>query len=462
MELVRLIMLVALVAAVGLSLVNMIARKGKINLYEKVSLAYGLGFGAITLWMLLMSLLSIKFGVAAIFAPWIPVLVAGAFFYFRRTSPGTAPIKGVPPRGKPLSSLRIFERFLIGGIIFNVIYTFFRALIKPLESYDAVAIYAIKSKIFYLSNSVSRDFLTNIAAAFPHPDYPLNIPLAETLSYIAMGSLNDQLVKIIFPLFYVAILALLYYAIRRFASRAYALLFTFIAATPAQFSAFAANGYLEVPLAYYSSAGLILLFMWFDERREFSFLALSALLTAMAAWTKNEGLLYCAISLALLAWFLASSGEKRIKYNAWYLLFYLGIIVFINVPWIMVKKIYGFVNTDVGGISLAPTDILKQISKIPVVLYGYQREFFGPKKWNIFWPVVFIVLAVHIRKAFTGVNKYVTASILLAIAGYTFIYITGKVEVKFFVVSTWSRFLIHFFPVAVYWLARILKDDVKI
>ncbi|MDD5136000.1 MAG: hypothetical protein PHN63_01475, partial [Candidatus Omnitrophica bacterium] len=39
---------------------------------------------------------------------------------------------------------------LWAGIILEVFYAFFRALIRPIESYDAVAIYAIKSKIFYL------------------------------------------------------------------------------------------------------------------------------------------------------------------------------------------------------------------------------------------------------------------------------------------------------------------------
>lgn len=454
MELTRLLIFIAVTTAIGWSVTGFIMRPGRIFLPEKLSIAYGIGIGCVTLEMLILSLMKVRFSISAILAPWVPVLIAGMFFYKRNTAPG---IHLNPEK----STSKYLNIFLVSGIALEVFYTFFRALIKPLESYDAVAIYAIKSKIFYLSHSVSENFLASISRTFPHPDYPINIPLCETLSYIFMGNLNDQLVKLIFPIFYVAILVLVYYAIRRFASRTYSLIFTFILASPAQFNAFAANGYLEVPLAYYSSAGLIFLFMWFENRKEFSFLVISAVMTAMSAWTKNEGILYCAVSMILLAWFLMDNGRK-IKEIAAYFVFYTIVIAAINMPWFAVKKIYGLVNSDVGAISFAPKELLAQISKIPVILYGYQREFFGPKKWNIFWPVLFVIFAFYIKKAFSGVDKYITASILLAVAGYTFIYMTGKVEAKFFVTTTWSRFLIHFFPVAVYWLARMLKDDVKV
>ena len=144
----------------------------------------------------------------------------------------------------------MLDIFLVFGISFEVVYAFFRALVKPIEAYDAVAIYAIKSKIFYLAGAIPEEFFSRIAAIFPHPDYPLNIPLAQTLGYWSMGVLNDQLIKLIFPLFFVGILALLYFAVRRFAGRTYALVFAFLLASVPQFNAYAANAYLEVPLAF--------------------------------------------------------------------------------------------------------------------------------------------------------------------------------------------------------------------
>jgi hypothetical protein len=89
-------------------------------------------------------------------------------------------------------------------ISFEVLYVFFRTLIKPMESYDSIAIYALKSKIFYLEKIIPPDFFRNFASFVPHIEYPLLIPLAEAGLYTFLGSLNDLLVKMIFPLYYAA------------------------------------------------------------------------------------------------------------------------------------------------------------------------------------------------------------------------------------------------------------------
>ena len=97
-----------------------------------------------------------------------------------------------------------------------------------------------------------------------------------------LGRINEQLVKSVFPLYYVAALGILYFGIRRFSSRTYALVFTFILASISQFNNFATNGYMDLPLAYYYLAGTLFLFYWFRETDKTGFLYISAIMTALA------------------------------------------------------------------------------------------------------------------------------------------------------------------------------------
>jgi len=261
--------------------------------------------------------------------------------------------------------------------------------------------------------------------------------------------LNDQLVKVIYPLYFIAILVLLYCAIRRFASQTYALLFTFILASIPQFNAYAANAYLDLPLAFYCFAAALFLFKWFEDDRKARFLVISAVMAGLAGWTKNEGLLYCSVGILLIL----ISGKIR------GVVLYTVIIALILAPWIYIKKVYGLVNTDVGEIGLNPIGLLKQIGKLGPIFYEFQRQVFGPKKWNIFWIAALAAFILNFRKSVAGMQRYVTIFLALTVSGYILIYLISPIDITFFLKKTWSRFLVQFLPIAVYWLAAVLKED---
>ncbi|MBP7056586.1 MAG: glycosyltransferase family 39 protein [Candidatus Omnitrophica bacterium] len=444
------------VTFIGWNALRLIGRGNRgLCIAEEAALSYILGIGLISMEMLLFYFFGIPLRPVFILAPWIvPIAVNVAL----RNLVIIFPARGDSSRPKA----GIFRMLLMFGIAFETAYTFFRALIKPIESYDAVAIYAIKSKMFYMAGAITSDIFNAIKALYPHPDYPLNIPLAETFFYLCMGSLNDQIVKIIFPLFFVAVLVMIYFAVRRFASSTYALIFVFILASIPQFNAYAANAYHELPLACYYFASAVFLFRWFDNPGETWCLPLSALLVGLAGWTKNEGLLYCVVNMAVLGVFVGSNfrkiGNKSIIYAAVYPVIVLALLL----PWVVVKKTYGFVNSDVSLSCLNPQYVLSQLNRFGPIFYEFQKQFFGPKKWNLIWPAAAVIIAFNYKKAFSGVGKYMALSIALAVSGYILFYLISYVDVVYFLSKTWARFLLHFLPLVVYWLAFILKDEVKV
>ena len=455
MELLILIIDIAVLTTIGWNILYLINYKGyALYVPEWLSLSYGLGVGFVSLEMLVLYFFKLEFSPVGIITPWIALVFLNLVLSHKRGG-----IVAVGNDAGKKEKLGWLGMALVAGISFETFYAFFRALIKPIESYDAVAIYAIKSKIFYLAGAIREYFFTDLVKLFPHPDYPPNIPLAEAFIYLGLGNLNDQLVKVIFPLYFVAILAVLYYAVRRVATRTYALLSTFILASIPQFNAYAANAYLDLPLAFYCFVSLLFLMRWFGQTEKPQLLVVSSVMAALAAWTKNEGLMYCIVNFALLAIFLILNRKKISRKCFLYPVMYVAIILTILAPWLYLKYKYGIANSEIDLKNLSPIYLLGQVKKLGPVLYEFQKQFFGPKKWNILWPILAVAIAFNFKKAFSGIQKYLAMSIALTVCGYIVFYMISYVDVVFFVTKTWSRFLLHFLPIVVYWLALILKED---
>jgi len=458
LELLRLSTSIIIAVFIGWNVLYIISARYKdISFLERLFLSYGIGLGSVSMEMLLFHLLGLKFDLVAMLIPWTALVLINITIHFAPTRKSDT-VKMLKRKIR-WNALAVF---FVCGIAFEIGYAFLRALIRPMESYDAVAIYAIKSKIFYLAGSIPQNYFGNLSSFFPHPDYPLNIPLAETFVYLVMGNLNDELVKIIFPLYFTGILVLFYFAVRRFANARYALLFTFILATIPQFNNYAANAYVDLPLAYYYFASAIFLFRWLADRNRTGPLIISALMVALAGWTKNDGLMYCIINTCVILIFIMLNLKKITRKDIWRLLLYLSIIFLVSLPWSLAKGPAHIVNNEIDLKNLNPANLVKQFHKIVPIIYEYQKQFFGPKKWNIFWPAAFFIIIFNFRKALSGIGKYMALSISLAVLGYSLFYMISYVDVNFFLSKTWSRFLIHFLPVAVYWAAFTLKDDAAI
>jgi len=444
---------------IGFNILYLIfGRMDRFYLMEAVFVSYGIGLAAISLEMLIFYILGMKFNIPGMMIPWMLLFAVNIAAYFRTKKRFTFVRDNASEKRKG-GTLSLFLTF---GIVFEIFYAFFRALAKPIESYDAIAIYAIKSKIFYLAKVIPADFFSGIARAFPHPDYPLNIPLAEVFVYLSLGNLNDQLVKIIFPLYFVGILCVLYFAMRRFAGRTYALAFTFILASIPQFNAYAANAYLELPLAFYCLLSALFLFGYLENMKDTRALVMSAAMAALAAWTKNEGLMYCVINTFLVFFFTVAKRKDLTIKDIYRPFLYLAVILIVLSPWMFIKARYHISSDEINLANLNPAYLLKQVPKLGSIFYEFQKQFFGPKKWNILWPAVLFILIVNWKKVSSGVQKYAGISILLAISGYILFYMISYVDVAFFASKTWARFLLHFLPVVILWLAYMLKEDIDI
>lgn len=430
------------VVAVGWGMISVIFRKSaELFTAEKFALSYAVGLGLISVAMAALSAAGVRIEVYHIalmaIAGWTLSL------YFKGS------VIAGDPRRYPLSFI---EKFFILAIVFQIGYAFFRAMIMPIEAYDAVAIYGIKAKIFYLAGGVPQDFFSRMGSFVNHIEYPLLIPLAEDSIYIFFKGINDIASKAIFPMYYLSALIVLYSMIRRFAARKAALLFTFLLATVPQFYDYASNGYADLPLAFYFSAGLFYMFLWMRGKPG-SYLALSLLLSAMAVWTKSEGLALLGVNIFTAIFYAVVSGKVRARQAV----LYIAICVISAGLYLKLMHSLGIgINADFTG---ARPDIITALKRLPSILYEYQIHVFGPKKWNIIWILFILAFFTGLRKAFSGILKLPTLTILFVLAGYTAVYMVTPQNFSWHLSTTASRLFLHFLPVVVLWLALYYKED---
>ena len=164
------------------------------------------------------------------------------------------------------------------------------------------------------------------------------------------------------------------------------------------------------------------------------------------------------INIAVFLFYTLANITKSEKRRLLPFLLYTGVLAYAILAWAGFKEGRSLVNENFNLAMVNLGNLKAGLGKIPAILYEYQKQFFGFKKWNIVWILCVLVFLTGFKSAFSKNIKYVTAALLLFAAGYSAVYIFSAVDIKFFLHSTGSRFLLHILPVAVFWMALIVHD----
>ena len=423
--------------------------KAELFLLEKFALAYGLGLGLVTIAMAFLSFHRIPFTPQTILFGWTAFIMTAIGFYFSFRK------KYFPAPGEKRAQFSRMEKWMVGGMVFQTLYTFFRALLKPLEAYDAIAIYAIKAKIFYLAHTIPADFFVKFREIVPHIEYPLLVPLAETYFYTLIGKFDDAAVKIIFPLYYLALILVFYSVLKRFTRRKTALLFTFFLSTVPQLCDYATNGYADIVLTFYYTLSALYLFLWMKERTAL-YLGLSGIFAVLAIWTKTEGLMLAVINVCVLSMDMIYKKQWS-KAGVVYALFLSGLLI---CYWVLLNSLGLQVHSDVSLASLSERlQGMGFLRTVSTILYEYQIQFFGAKRWNVVWVIFFVLTIVHFKKLFAADVRILTWTVILLFLGYTSIYFFSTRELSWHLTKTASRFFLHFLPVVTFFSAILFAKE---
>jgi hypothetical protein len=189
----------------------------------------------------------------------------------------------------------------------------FLARVRPLQDWDAWSIWSRKAEMLFHTGHLSTDFFASSAYTFMHPDYPLLVPVFESIEYRAMGAVDTRAIHLQFWLLLMAfVLAIIYLGFRRGTLFEWLPLAVVVAITPAVVSQIF-TAYADIPTALFLAVGALLLGEWLS-RHDHKDLAVSVLFLAGAASTKNEGLVAAVIVLAVAAIVsLATAGRRDLR-----------------------------------------------------------------------------------------------------------------------------------------------------
>ncbi len=198
-----------LAAMLGLGYVLAASLVPGLTRLERTAAGFGLGALVITLWMLALSSLGLHFSLPLILLPLL-VLAAGLQFFntVREPRHPGADLPSPAPLAPP-APFGVWDWVFIGLLIALFLFVIPRAVMYPVWAWDAISTWGFKAKVFYLRGIV------DLGGFQAHNYYPDLVPLLCTYLYLWLGQVNDHLVKLVFPIWGGAFLALLFGMLRR-------------------------------------------------------------------------------------------------------------------------------------------------------------------------------------------------------------------------------------------------------
>ncbi|MDD2679261.1 MAG: glycosyltransferase family 39 protein [Candidatus Omnitrophica bacterium] len=386
--------------------------KKELPIGEILCLAFGMGVGFVGLEAFLLALLKYPLSLGYLLSFQIAFLAFAAlklkenFFCYRATSWHRQRLS--------FSPLAIF---LLAIIIWEIAYVFLKSSSLPFNAWDAWASWGFKAKIFFHE----RTFSVYSCVGFPgfaHPDYPVLMPFVETYIYFFLGQVHEPLIKLFCSFFYAATIALFYYQLRRLFKVEFALGGCLVLATIPSLVNMASTAYMDVPLAFYITAGILYTWRYLKEQDNF-FLMFGAFFIGLGMWVKNEGfgfwaaLLLSCLVICLL--FKLDSNKKK----------FLSIVAFIPaliyLPWLLFKYYFGIRVTYFQGPAGNLLELIKQ--RLPLALDIWVRHGLDIGKWNIFWVGFIIALVWFLIRPREKLAWFFLLIIILQVGFYFTVYI---------------------------------------
>jgi hypothetical protein len=380
-------------------------------------------------------------------------------------------------------------------IFINFLVVLFFALLFPIRFWDAIACWSLKGRAFFIDASI-MPFFKSHDYQFAHLSYPLYLPLMQTWIYTWMGKINENLVKVIFPLFYLSGLFIFYYLFRQKYRRVIAIIYVFIfSALPVVMD----HGYIEYTNLIFAIILMLAVYFFYlsvppkgsvaaiDPETK-NYLLLSTIFFGILAQIRSEGLfflgIFLIIHLVLNIVFITkdknayksfktetrkttapSVSKFKINYysrvilliatpilfslllmTVWIVLKYKLNIQFLSGEWLSVLT-GGQQNNIFSQEIFSFSQALKALfSELIFSAFDSTRAYLG-SSYGILWGVLFIFFVLNIKKLFKNFNWIFFVFIA---AGFIVLFLSLGVIVDF----TWStdRYVLHLLPLTYFWI----------
>jgi hypothetical protein len=274
------------------------------------------------------------------------------------------------------------------------------------------------------------EFFSDPSRTWTLQSYPLLLPLTESWLYLWLGRADQELVKIIFVLFFAAALCLLNGGARRLGLGGWRMfappmvLFTVPLLLGGDGSA--SSGYGDFPLAVFYLAAVIWL-MKFWRSGDGAALLLAGALLAAACWLKQEGAILWLVAMMIVAIRIWSDKAQRWRVLAAAALPGAAVIL----GW----QVFVRLNHSLNISQFSPLSfgtLRTNLWRAPAIVAAVGSEMLNWRHWGVFW-LIALAATVMLWRSKSRELKMLPLLVLLPVVIYSGVY----------VFSLWPSFLTH-------------------
>jgi hypothetical protein len=439
------------------------ARPVRADLLLKLSLSVGLGFGLFScLYFLQLSLSgpSRKRLAAEAVALFVLLLAVWSYRVLRQ--------KG-PPSGKPQQELTPKDRLHKAiPVVFSIalasaILTFiFMSLKRPHGEWDAWAVFNMKARFLFRAGENWRDLFTP-PFEWAGPDYPLLWPAAIAGCWVLMGKETLIIPAVVAMLFTLATVGVLVSSVSALRGRTQGLLAGLVLLCTPYFITHGADQYSDIPIGYFYLSALALLTLqdelWESNNR--LMVALAGLMAGMAAWTKNEGILF--VIMVIVSRLAVSFRKQGIKPYLKQMSYFMAGLMPVLIMIIYFKT--SIVIAQNGYLSpLQESDVYGKImdfSRYRIIADYLIKIGLGFGSWTVsVVPLLAFYLLLLGAKIEEKRKKNVVACVItlsFMIAGFLMIYVISNRDLPWLVVTSLERLLSQLWPSFIFTFFLVVK-----
>lgn len=425
--------------ATGVLVIKALCRTPVLPAVSLAALAFPVGAGTVALILMVLGMMHVPLifplGATAVLFVQVILLVLLAM-RGRTKTPG--PI--VPPT--PLPTPMPFWQKILGlcfaaYLIYETCFIVHIALVVPFCSFDDIAVYGLKSKVFFYDASIAA------LKDLPVPSYPLLVPLEMLWVNLNVGYWHDTWPKIVFPVTYASFMAFFYVFVRERTGTFWALAASTVLVSSNFFNYHATIAYQDFTMMAFNVLPQMLILMSV-RRKDAGLLPLAGMCAALGVFTKFEGFIYFAVNTALCLMCLKEMGLSRsskIKSLARFML--PSVIVYLGHAWFVASQ--GFPAYEGRLTGLGRLDILGSVSRM---LLAYADVFFIYNNWTVVWAVLICSLWAAGRRVFKDFEiRFWMCAVLVPFAVFSLMDIVMHNYIS--QAFALSRAVLHIYPAAV-------------
>ena len=343
-------------------------------------------------------------------------------------------------------------------IILNFAMVVFLTIIFPIRFWDAISCWSLKGKAFFI-DGIINNFYTAHDYGFSHPSYPLYLPLIQTWLLSWMGDINENFLKIIFPIFYSSLLFSLYYLFRQRLDKVFSIAFVFIVSF---LPIIVDHGYIEYTNLLFAVAMLVSVYFFYLAvvmKGKTTYLIISAIFFSIMALTRSEGLIYVLLFIVInLAFFIYRSLKRyRLVKSLLNLLMPLAVFAIFLIPWYLLKLKLGLpaLSTEwqlffTSGTQAAAFDPGRAASvmglQFLLSVYDSTRAILG----SFYGPIWILLLLAVLFSFKSHFRQYNWIFFIFILYGMLSIFLSLASIPDF--TNSAERYILHLFPVTYYWV----------